>query len=70
MAKPTSTMLNSVNAEWLTVSGPMGDKLHIAFVDHQCERYTLLRDEDETVLVYDHTEWSAFIDGVQNGEFD
>ena len=70
MAKPTPDLLNLTSAEWSTISGPAGDKLFVSFVDHEKEHYTLLRDESNTILIYDQREWSAFIDGVVNGEFD
>jgi hypothetical protein len=70
MLKPLPAMLNLESAAWNTLAGPAGDKLYVAFVDHENERYTLLRDENDTVLVYNQKEWSAFILGTVDGEFD
>ncbi|MGH3622862.1 MAG: DUF397 domain-containing protein [Sciscionella sp.] len=54
---------------WTTVTGPDGDSLHAAFVEHDGQRYTLLRDEHGTLLVYDEHEWACFLDGVRHDEF-
>lgn len=54
---------------WQT-HGPARDRLQHAFVGFEGERYTILRDDDRTVLVFTPREWDAFVDGVIKGEFD
>jgi hypothetical protein len=50
--------------------GPLGDRIQKAFVTHEGDRYTVIRDDDRTVLVFTSREWDAFADGVGKGEFD
>lgn len=54
---------------WVT-HGPTQDRVQYAAVGLEGERYTILRDDDRTVLVFTPREWDAFVDGVTKGEFD
>ncbi|WP_410570620.1 DUF397 domain-containing protein [Amycolatopsis sp. cmx-4-61] len=53
---------------------PAGDFYEVAFVEHtDGVTYTVLRKAREPegkVLVYTPAEWRAFLDGVEDGEFD
>jgi hypothetical protein len=54
---------------WQT-SGPPRDRIQLAYIGFEGDRYVILRDDDRTVLVFTPREWDAFIDGVNKGEFD
>lgn len=51
-----------------------GGVLEVAFVPHtDGETYVLLRDgtrPDDTTLLFDASEWRAFVAGAKDGEFD
>jgi Domain of unknown function (DUF397) len=54
--------------DWRRSSDGAG-AVEVAFADE----WVLLRVADDPaglVLVYDHDEWEAFLDGARNGEFD
>lgn len=59
----------AATAEWEFVTGSADDTLHVAFVDHAGQQYTLLRDNADTLLIFDEHEWACFVDGVKNNEF-
>ncbi|TDC95715.1 DUF397 domain-containing protein [Actinomadura sp. 7K507] len=47
-------------------SGADEDAIEVAFVGE----WTLLRTSGDLISVFDEHEWSCFLDGVRNGEFD
>jgi len=66
----TGKELGLDNAQWQksTHCGESGHCVEVAFVDGK----TVVRDSKNSqgpVLVFDKTEWRAFIGGVQDGEF-
>ena len=69
--------LDLSNAEWVRAE-PEGehveDAVEMAFVEHtDGVTYTALRqstDPDGLVLIYTPSEWTAFVEGAKDGEFD
>lgn len=64
------TSCDSAVAKWRKSSfSQNGDCVEIAFKDEK----VLVRDSkqpDESFLIFTSSEWSAFLAGVSNGEFD
>lgn len=63
--------IDAESADWTRYGG---GAVELAHVDHDGERYVLMRsDRSEPpgiVLVFDTAEWRAFAAGVRDGEFD
>jgi hypothetical protein len=74
LAKPTVTELGiDVDRESWLRSGDDPDALEVAFVSALGQRWVLTRVAGEPhgrVLVYNTSEWEAFLDGAKKGEFD
>lgn len=68
--KPTAESLGiDLEAQQWRRSSDGPGAVEVAFTGE----WVLLRiagDPEGRVLVYDHAEWDAFIDGARNGEFD
>ncbi len=67
--KPIAATLLPYVESWETFGQP-GAAFHVAFVLYEGQRYTVWKDDHDTVLVYDQDEWACFTDGVKRGEFD
>jgi hypothetical protein len=74
VAKPTITELGvDVDRESWQRSGTGPDAMEVAFVSALGEQWVLTRVAGEPhgrVLVYNTSEWEAFLDGAKKGEFD
>src|SRR5262249_19744924 len=74
VAKPTVTQLGiDVDRESWLRSGDGPDAIEVAFVSALGQPWVLTRVAGEPhgrVLVYNTTEWEAFLDGAKKGEFD
>jgi hypothetical protein len=74
VAKPTITELgiDIDRQSWLR-SGDGADALEVAIVSALGRQWVLTRvagDPHGRVLVYNTSEWEAFLDGAKKGEFD
>jgi len=74
VAKPTVAELGiDVDRETWRRSGAGPDALDVAFVSALDQRWVLTRvavQPHGRVLVYNESEWDAFLDGAKKGEFD
>jgi hypothetical protein len=74
VAKPTITELGiDIDRESWLRSGDGADALEVAFVSALGRQWVLTRvagDPHGRVLVYNTSEWEAFLDGAKKGEFD
>jgi len=74
VAKPTVTELGiDVDRESWLRSGDGPDAIEVAFVSALGQHWVLTRVAGEPhgrVLVYNISEWEAFLDGAKKGEFD
>lgn len=74
VAKPTVTELGiDIDRESWLRSGDGSDALEVAFVSALGQQWVLTRVAAEPhgrVLVYNTSEWEAFLDGAKKGEFD
>lgn len=74
LAKPTVTELGiDVDRETWRCSGSGPDALEVAFVSALDQRWVLTRVAGQPhgrVLVYNESEWDAFLDGAKKGELD
>lgn len=74
LVKPTVRDLGiDVDAQAWRRSGDGDGAIEIAFVTAKGDKWVLMRvsgDRSGRILVYDHREWDAFLDGAKRGEFD
>jgi hypothetical protein len=68
--KPAAAQLAPLVQDWTTFPDPDGRDLHVAIATYQGVHYWLVKDSNDTVLVYDKQEWGCFIQSAREGEFD
>jgi hypothetical protein len=56
--------------DWSTFTDPDGNDLHTAAIIYHDVPYWLLKDKNDTLLVYDRGEWETFLRSAREGDFD
>ena len=69
---PLKGRFDSTAAEWIRPDGDNGipGELEIGFAENGLVAMRRVDDPDGTVLIYTPDEWTAFVEGVKDGELD
>lgn len=73
--KPGPTDFDHAALDWMRAEDAEPDEpaVEVAFTERDGETYVLMRNTEQPdvlPLVFDRGEWTAFVEGMKDGEFD